>query len=53
MIKKQYFQESIISHDNQTLVLHHWPIKQPKVLIHLIHGMSEHMAIDMMNLGNG
>lgn len=42
MIKKQYYQERIISHDNQTLVLHHWPIKQPKVLIHLIHGMSEH-----------
>ena len=52
MIKKQYFQEGIISHDNQTLVLHHWPVKQPKVLIHLIHGMSEH-GYRYNELGNG
>ena len=42
MIEKQYFQERITSHDNHTLILHHWPVKNPNVIIHLIHGMSEH-----------
>jgi alpha-beta hydrolase superfamily lysophospholipase len=37
-----YFEEKIPSHDNQQITVHHWPVKKPKALIQLIHGMSEH-----------
>jgi alpha-beta hydrolase superfamily lysophospholipase len=42
MIKSNYFEEKLISHDGVSLTLHHWPVKNPKFLIQLIHGMSEH-----------
>ena len=42
-----YFEEKIPSHDNQKITVHHWPVKNPKALIQLIHGMSEH-GLDIM-----
>ena len=42
MVKSNYFEEKLSSHDEVPLILHHWPVKKPKFLIQLIHGMSEH-----------
>ena len=42
MVKSNYFEEKVISHDGVSLNLHHWPVNKPKFLIQLIHGMSEH-----------
>lgn len=42
VVKSNYFEEKLISHDGAPLTLHHWPVKNPKFLIQLIHGMSEH-----------
>ena len=42
MVKSNYFEEKVMSHDGVSLTLHHWPVNKPKFLIQLIHGMSEH-----------
>lgn len=42
MEKYIYFHENFTSHDGENLVIHHWPAQNPKMLIHLVHGMSEH-----------
>ena len=42
MEKDNYFLENFTSHDGKNLVIHHWPVEKPKMLIHLVHGMSEH-----------
>ena len=42
MEKDNYFLENFNSYDGKNLVIHHWPVEKPKMLIHLVHGMSEH-----------
>jgi len=42
MEKDNYFLEEFTSHDGKKLAIHHWPIEKPKMLIHSVHGMSEH-----------
>ena len=42
MEKDNYFLENFASHDGVNLVIHHWSVKNPRMLIHLVHGMSEH-----------
>ena len=42
MEKDNYFLENLASHDGVNLAIHHWPVKRPRMLIHLVHGMSEH-----------
>ena len=42
MEKDNYFLEKFSSHDGKNITIHHWPVEKPKLLIHLVHGMSEH-----------
>jgi len=42
MEKDNYFLKNFTSHDGKILAIHHWPVEKPKLLIHLVHGMSEH-----------